>query len=85
MGSNKEAVVAEKNCSAHFNQKVLIAYSDVIFSDQFPTWEGFKEKVSQVWAAEWERIASADWSRTFSNGIQIFVVFFLSGFSLVVF
>eukprot|EP00884_Botryococcus_braunii_P004043 jgi/Botrbrau1/1363/Bobra.0063s0072.1 len=62
MGANKEAVVAEKYCSAHFGQKVLIAYSDVIFSDQYPTWESFKKKVADVWAAEWERMAAADWS-----------------------
>lgn len=65
MGSNKEAVVAEKRFSAHFGQKVLIGYSDVIHSGQFNSWEAFKAKVAEEWALQWDRIATADWSRAF--------------------
>lgn len=88
MGSNKEAVVAEKHFSAHFGQKVLIGYSDVIHSDQFSTWEGFKSKVAEEWARQWDRIATADWSRAFLLLISnlrhssVTALFLLAGLSL---
>jgi hypothetical protein len=62
MAANKEAVIAEKKCSAHFGQQVLVGFAPVIRSTDFPTWEGFRERVTEVWNQEWNRVATADWA-----------------------
>ena len=59
---NKEAVLSEKQLTAHFGQTILVGYSRLINAADHAEPQGFFEEVQRVWDAEWQRVYSADWS-----------------------
>ena len=59
---NKEAVLSEKQLTAHFGQTILVGYSRLIDAADHAEPQGFFEEVQRVWDAEWQRVYSADWS-----------------------
>ena len=62
MSANKEAVISEKEMRCGFGQRVLVGYSEVIRSADFPTVHVFTEAVQAEWDRQWRRIYTADWS-----------------------
>ena len=61
---NKEAVLSEKQMSAHFGQTILVGYSRLLDPANFSEPQAFFDEVQRVWDAEWQRVYSADWSGT---------------------
>lgn len=59
MSSNKEAVLSEKKQSAHFGQKVLVGYSDIIHTKDYASFEDMLKALQQAWDAQWLRVYSA--------------------------
>lgn len=59
---NKEAVLSEKQLTAHFGQTILVGYSRLINAAEYSEPQGFFDEVQRVWDAEWQRVYSADWS-----------------------
>ncbi|KAK9849391.1 hypothetical protein WJX84_009763 [Apatococcus fuscideae] len=59
MSSNKEAVLSEKKQSAHFGQKILVGYSDVIQTKDFASFEDMLAALQRAWDAQWLRVYSA--------------------------
>ena len=59
MSSNKEAVLSEKQASAHFGQSVLVGFSDVIQTKDFATFEDMLKALQQAWDTQWLRVYSA--------------------------
>ncbi len=62
MSANKEAVLSEKELRAGFNQRVLVGYSEVIRSGDFPDVPAFVRAVQTEWDRQWRRVYTADWA-----------------------
>ncbi len=67
MSSNKEAVLSEKRQSAHFGQKVLVGFSELIQTKDFATFDDMLKSLQQSWDAQWLRVYSARPEGTSSN------------------
>jgi hypothetical protein len=70
MSANKEAVLSEKELRAGFGQRVLVGYSEVIRSGDFPDVPAFVRAVQAEWDRQWRRVYAADWAGTRAPGAR---------------
>ncbi|KAL3151188.1 hypothetical protein ABBQ38_013042 [Trebouxia sp. C0009 RCD-2024] len=59
MSANKESVISEKAMRVGFGQTIVVGYSDLIHSSQFPTFDDFASTVQKEWDQEWQRVYSS--------------------------
>lgn len=64
MTVNKEAVLSEKQLSAHFGQTILVAYSEPLSPEGHDSPESFFAAVQREWDAQWQRAYSAEYAGT---------------------
>lgn len=61
IGSNKEAILSERHCTARLGQTVAVGYSDMIDPSAYGDFEKFMDKVQSLWDQQWNTVYSADW------------------------
>lgn len=61
--AGKEAVISEKDMSAHFGQTLLVGYSNVLHPKDYSSAEEFFEAIKKSWSVEWQRVNGFDWGQ----------------------
>mmetsp|Transcript_16631 Transcript_16631/g.49747 ORF Transcript_16631/g.49747 Transcript_16631/m.49747 type:complete len:398 (-) Transcript_16631:469-1662(-) len=62
--AGKEAVISEKDMSAHFGQTLLVGYSEMLHPKDYETPEAFFEAIQKSWSAEWQRVYTFEWRQS---------------------